>query len=406
MKRLLSIILCTSLLTACGSDEQTYPAEMTSPESTASVSITTPEHTIPAETALPTSPTEDTTESEQWQTAYIDYLEKMWEDKEPYINFGYSLIYLDDDDIPELFINTGGEAGGEIVVTYHNGQAVDLHLSRIGTTYIQRSGLLYTNTGHMGQYPVTITKLENGVFSTVAEGKETQVLNVTYDENGMPRCNYEYDENGDPIIRYKYEWNGEAVSEEEFDSNIDELYDREIDIRPERWYSLEEMFSVLRTGKHTSAGHRYELIIADVTWHEAQNLCLENGGYLATITTLDEQDAIVAQIKAENMQDTQFFVGWRGYEKIGNDWLNERWINSDGSFTYAFERGFSEYYAPDYDDRKNEWEDWNRNDIDCKCGLVRYYDEEDRIFLFEAPDDILKLSPEYKGKLGYICEFD
>lgn len=39
MKRLLSIILCTFMLTACGPDEQTYPAEMIAPENTAGFSV-------------------------------------------------------------------------------------------------------------------------------------------------------------------------------------------------------------------------------------------------------------------------------------------------------------------------------------------------------------------------------
>ena len=57
---------------------------------------------------------------ETWQEAYIDFMNKPesttwlsgddWED--------YSLIYVDDDDIPELYIYAGGMASGEFVISF------------------------------------------------------------------------------------------------------------------------------------------------------------------------------------------------------------------------------------------------------------------------------------------------
>ena len=28
------------------------------------------------------------------------------------------------------------------------------------------------------------------------------------------------------------------------------------------------------------------------------------------------------------------------------------------------------------------------------------------IYVFEAPGDLISVSPQYAGKMGYICEFD
>ena len=37
------------------------------------------------------------------------------------------------------------------------------------------------------------------------------------------------------------------------------------------------------------------------------------------------------------------------------------------------------------------------------CGLIKYVGG---IYLFDAPDNLVEVSPEYSGKMGYICEFD
>lgn len=327
-----------------------------------------------------------------WETAYADYIYSICEDNETSIDMSFSLIFLDDDDIPELFIGTGGEAGGEIVLTYYNNEIVSQHLSRLGSQYIERSGLIYTNTGHMGVYPVEIRKLVNGEFLEIASGKEMF-------RSSKENLGYELDDEGQPISDYV--WEGETVTEEEFYAKIDEAFDREQGIWPERCYSAKEMISKLRTGACTSEGHHYELIQADVdSWEEAQKLCKEKGGYLATITSPDEQDAIAAQIAAENMGDVSFYVGYRNGEKINGEHYADRWINFDGSFTMCgFMYGLWKYDAPDYE--HDEW-DYEYHD----CGLIKYYESTNQIYLFEAPERLLDISPEYTGKMGYICEYD
>lgn len=351
------------------------------------------EDTAPSTTeAEPEQTEESTTENghfSSWQEAYTDFIDQLGEKSDYH---WFSLIYLDEDEIPELFFNSGGEAGGEFVVTFYEGERREVHLSRTGTKYIAGSGLLYTNTGHMGLYPVTVTKLENGEFSVIGEG----VSMFRSDEDGQ----YILDEDEVPLR--DYQWEGKDVSEEEYDAAIDTLFDREQGIWPERQYSVEEMLSLLQTGACTSAGHHYALIQADVTWAEAQALCKEKGGYLATITSPDEQDTVAAQIAQEGMQDISFYVGYRDHEDVGEGVCKDIWINADGSFTLAGSKdGFWKYDAPDFDDKVREWE-LDNND----CGLVKYYSSTKQIYLFEAPEELLSVSPEYAGRMGYICEFD
>ena len=58
----------------------------------------------------------DTYEMQDWQAAYVEYIEKLEWNRD----CTYSLIYVDDDDIPELVIDSGFEAGGCEILTYHS----------------------------------------------------------------------------------------------------------------------------------------------------------------------------------------------------------------------------------------------------------------------------------------------
>lgn len=176
----------------------------------------------------------------EWSLAYANYIESL----EGASWYNYMLIYLDKDDVPELFVSTECEAGGEIVATYYHGEVKTYQLSRLGTQYIAYSGLMYTDTGHMDYYPVYITRLENGMFNKIADGTFTDAV------------------------------------------------------------------------------------------------CLE---------------------------------------------------------------GLSDYYAPDYDYSNSS----GSVDIGEKdCGIVKYYDSNSKIYVFEAADNLIEVLPELSGKVGYICEFD
>lgn len=132
---------------------------------------------------------------------YLDYIEDNYSYHFNYTDYllkdflSYSFIYLDDD-IPEIFITTHSEAGGEMVLAFNDGKVNELSLYRTGSQYIERSGLIYTDTGHMGEYPVTITKLENGFFTEIGKGVYRLIDDEIVEE-----------------LEYEYEWEGKKVSE-------------------------------------------------------------------------------------------------------------------------------------------------------------------------------------------------
>lgn len=137
--------------------------------------VTTEIATTETTTQKPTTTKAPETEapfSEPWRQAYSDYVKKA--DKEGYNSF--NLIYVDNDDVPELFLGSGIEATGERLCTYHNGKIVEQTLYRTySTSYIENSGLIQNYYGSQGCYGIEIYKLENGKFT---------MLHTAYIEEG------------------------------------------------------------------------------------------------------------------------------------------------------------------------------------------------------------------------------
>ncbi|MDE7271480.1 MAG: hypothetical protein K2N95_00200 [Lachnospiraceae bacterium] len=165
---------------------------------------------------------------ETWKEAYIDFIDKMHIAETVTDNWDYSLIYVDDDEIPELFIYTGSMAGGETIVSFYDGTIGTMNRERCGMQYIEYGGLLYNGNGNMGFYPCNVYSLEKGVFSEIGTGW----ISEHFDEQGN------FDD-------YVYFWEDSAVTEAEFEASVDELIDRSKCVEPSVLYSENEILEIL-----------------------------------------------------------------------------------------------------------------------------------------------------------------
>lgn len=249
-----------------------------------------------------------------WCASYLKYLNKI----DSTIPFActYSLIYVDEDDIPELVIDTGVEAGGCVILTYHDGTMDELQTMRLNFTYIERENLLCNADGHMGYYYDSVYTIRDGKWVYVGGG-----------EYGDGPDGMQFDDEGELICVYS--WDGETVSEEEYGRQLEAVYPSHSAVHPERYYILDDLRGILSTGYVASAGHRYELVVQDLTWKEADKLCREKGGYLATITSGEEFERIKVQIVAEDKTDVTFFVG--ADNERGEEYLGYHWTEPDGT---------------------------------------------------------------------------
>lgn len=157
-------------------------------------------------------------DEQQWKQAYIKYLTDEWETEEwkktnAYMPVYYSLIFINDDDIPELYENY--YPGGSIC--YYNGeQPGKVVLTGWGTEplYIERGNQFYAFGGRMDAYDNVIYSIQDGQIIEVHRGEYGFVGG-----EGIPR-----DENGDPF--YRYFWDGvEVASKEEYNEKIATYFD-------------------------------------------------------------------------------------------------------------------------------------------------------------------------------------
>ena len=172
---------------------------------------------------------------QNWQEAYSSFIVDNDTDTKRY---EYSLIYLDNDDQPELFVNTCVEASGERLLSYYDNSLSVLELYRIGSRYIPKSGLVYNGCGHMDYYPVYIEYLSDGDFYKIGEGVWGG-LDWDFSKGAV------LDENGYPV--YQYEWEGVRYTEEEFHEKIEELFKMNDSVYPKEWYKPDEMLLMLKS---------------------------------------------------------------------------------------------------------------------------------------------------------------
>lgn len=165
-----------------------------------------------------------------------------------------------------------------------------------------------------------------------------------------------------------------------------------------------EKIEVLEEAVQEDAIHRYEVIVDDCTWEEAYQNCLSMGGYLARINSKEEFEYITKKVveKEKDYSKKQYYVGMRrdvnfdayylvneNNELVGDrldngytSWANSLWLSKEPSY---------------YDSTLK---------IEETCVSIFKYKETNKWVMNDIPSNLVVQVPSYKGKLGYICEFD
>jgi hypothetical protein len=109
----------------------------------------------------------------------------------------------------------------------------------------------------------------------------------------------------------------------------------------------------------TLNGHFYYISNDIKTWSQAEVICMEAGGHLVTITTVEEQN-MLDEMRApiENV-----WVGVRFNKNASGTWVVDKWVTGE-EITYRNFIGnsndpgiFAEYYF--YMDVNGQWESWH-----------------------------------------------
>lgn len=191
---------------------------------------------------------------EEWKQAYLNYLEE-----DNYADTcTYSLIYVDDDDIPEMVVDTGGEAGGCQFLTFHD-HALDVWQSaRLNVNYIERGNLICNSDGNMGYYYDNVYAIQDGKWVYVDGGIWGDGPDgVQIDENGN-YLEFFYWTGEEPWSREEYwageYWFGEEITREEYETRLNAIYPKEQRMYPQKYYTLDEIKLVLRMWPLRSIG--------------------------------------------------------------------------------------------------------------------------------------------------------
>ena len=309
-----------------------------------------------------------------WRSAYAGILSEMGAEKE---NYNFALIYVDEDDIPELVCDSGVEAGGCQIYTWHDGVTDQLQTHRLGYTYIEKKNLFRNSDGVQGVFFDIVYEIQDGKWTEVADG------------------GYSAEEN---VSEVYCRWNGRDVDRSSYDALLNQVYDTTAEKGPDNYYIYDEMYSLLSKGQTLSAAHSYEIIRADVSWHQAEEECRARGGYLAAITSPEEMERITELVKQGGYGDCALWVGATREDRFGYSWLTPEkeysmstssfmpfWMEGEPSYTGLTEGGWEEEEA---------------------YVTMFYFSSQGRCFLNDAPDDILMAAPSYAGSVGYVCEYE
>ncbi len=141
-----------------------------------------------------------------WPQIYLSYINTIESEGHTSAISGdevYSLVHVDDDDIPELYVPGFFHVDGDQICTIgKDGSVVECGIYSYDSEYVEKSGLICSSGGGMGYYLVDFIRLSNGEFIDIPNSSGIMDLQ-------------DMDENGD-VINGTYYWNDQEVSEEDF----------------------------------------------------------------------------------------------------------------------------------------------------------------------------------------------
>ena len=219
MKRILSAFLCLILMCSTIScDIKRSPSKTDTPNESSTPTVDMNAQQTPSD----------------YKQAYLDFLK---DEKDSHRLF--ALVYLDDDNIPELYLMGACEAEGDMICSFKNGVVVYEYLKRTGGgKYIERGGSVINQNGNMGRCYTDVYKLgENGFTKTF------HALSKEYAEYIGGKGSEEY--------RFIYEYFvGDApVSEAEYHNAVNAAFDFSRATRfDENAVSYEEIIQQLQNG--------------------------------------------------------------------------------------------------------------------------------------------------------------
>ena len=165
-----------------------------------------------------------------WQEGYLAYYED--HSLSELDTVSCTLIYVDGDDIPELTVSSGVEAGGCETLSFHDGMITVLHTSRLNLSYIEKRGLLCNSDGVRDHYYDVVYSLEKGRWRCLFNGAYFDI---------DPETGVRLDKETGRYHTLHYRVGDTDTDEETYLSRLNEVYDIKQAVRPGDWVSADSL---------------------------------------------------------------------------------------------------------------------------------------------------------------------
>ena len=159
-----------------------------------------------------------------WQDVYLSILHSDSNYLNPEYDRKFALIYVNDDEIPELVISSGNNIEGYTIYTFYNYKAEKLQMRQPHFNYIEKENSVNEYGEYMGAYWNRTYSLINGKWEIIDDGAYCDFFNP---EKGF-NDGFGY-----------FSWNGNSVTEEEYQEALESTYDANNAIEPEYHTGLE-----------------------------------------------------------------------------------------------------------------------------------------------------------------------
>ncbi len=362
----------------------------------------------PAEEALPTEeaasePDGTADPIEECAAQYLETVDALEAENPPGENGGltWSLIYFDGDKIPELISEVQGNYISMYTYDMEKNETVTVMdhyvygaMGNAGYEYIPRQNLMRNqNSDYAGMiYYFSYSRMnENHEISDYLTLREDFFKDI--DGDLVPDNEKEtYEEKP---VRFS-EGDQHEISEEEFIARTPHgLYLPILGEFPAE--GIREQLSSMKEGDLPPGPHGYRFVISDVTWDQAFEECLESGGHLVTFESDEEFWEVHEGLKIENLSGISLYVGGKRDDN-GKEYF---WVDADGNyFGDAINSDANMHY-------------WLENEPSFSDGGVDetrvdmiYRSKKETWYFNDIPNDILALSDSFRGKIGYICEYE
>lgn len=176
-----------------------------------------------------------------WKERYVSWMKSLM-DESGSVGGRFSLLFIDEDDIPEIIWKTDIEAQGSLLVTYDGETLDELAVSRTGMTYLDSRNLVKDYSGEDQVMYDRIYSIRDGKWILQAEGSVEEKTAEDGASAGTGQTKPGSAVHKTVII---YTWQGQEVDGDTYDAKLSALFEPSETAVPTMFYDYSTMIGLL-----------------------------------------------------------------------------------------------------------------------------------------------------------------